>query len=69
VSWLPLLSLLLKLALAVSDIVRERKQMAAGEAVAIRTALEISHARVEKARAARRSAADGVSGDDPYLRD
>jgi hypothetical protein len=69
-SWLQVLGLVLRVAMAIADIVRERKQMAAGEATATIKALEESNARVEKARAARRAAAaGGVSDDDPYLRD
>jgi len=69
-SWVALLAGLLKLASAVADIVERRQLLAAGEAIAIKTALEETNARVEKARAARRAAAaSGMRDDDPYLRD
>jgi hypothetical protein len=69
-TWLQILGLLLKVSLALADIVRERKLMDAGEAIATVKALEETHARIEKARAARRAAAaGGMQDDDPYLRD
>lgn len=68
--WLQVLSLFLRVTLVLAGIVRERKLMAAGEAIATVTALEELNARVEKARAARRAAAaGGMQDDDPYLRD
>jgi hypothetical protein len=70
VTWLQLLALITKIALAVADIVRERNLMAAGEAQAVLKALEETNARVAKARAARNAAAaGGMQDDDPYLRD
>jgi hypothetical protein len=70
-SWVALLTGLLKLASAVADIVERRQLLAAGEAIAIRKSLEETNARVEKARAARAGVAAGGmrDDDDPYLRD
>jgi hypothetical protein len=69
-SWVALLTGLLKLASAVADIVERRQLLAAGEAIAIKKSLEETNARVEKARAARAgAAATGMRDDDPYLRD
>lgn len=69
-SWIALLTGLLKLASAVADIVERRQLLEAGEAIAIKTALEETNARVEKARAARAAAAaTGMRDDDPYIRD
>jgi hypothetical protein len=69
-SWVALLTGLLKLASAVADIVERRQLLAAGEALAIKTSLEETNARVEKARAARAAAAvTGMRDDDPYIRD
>jgi hypothetical protein len=70
VTWLQIFGLVVKVALALADIVRERKLMEAGSDSAIREHLEKTHALVEKARAARRAAASGgMQDDDPYLRD
>lgn len=69
-SWITIFGLVMKVALAVADIIRNRKLIEAGEAIAIKKSLEETNARVEKARAARaRAAASGMSDDDPYLRD
>lgn len=69
-NWVSLLIGVLKLANVVAGIVQQKKQLEAGEAIAIRKSLEETNARVEKARAARgRAAASGMSDDDPYLRD
>lgn len=69
-SWLALLTGLLKLANIIAGIVQTKKLLEAGEAIAIKKSLEETNARVEKARAARgRAAASGMSDDDPYLRD
>jgi len=69
-SWVALLTGLLKLALFAAERAREKKQMEAGEAIAIKNALEETNARVEKARAARAAAAaGGMRDDDPYRRD
>ena len=69
-TWLALLTGLLKLAATVAGIVQQKKLLEAGEAIAIKQSLEETNARVEKARAARsRAAASGMSDDDPYLRD
>jgi hypothetical protein len=70
VSWLAGFGLVLKLLLVGAKFLGDRQLLKAGEASAVLEALEIANARIEKARAARRSAGDGgVSGDDPYLRD
>ena len=69
-TWLQIFSLVLKLALALADVVRERKLIDAGADGAIRDYLEKTHVLVEKARVARRAAtARGMQDDDPYLRD
>lgn len=69
-SWVVLLTGILKLAAIVAGIVQQKKLLEAGEAIAIKTALEETNARVEKARAARAAAAaTGMRDDDPYLRD
>lgn len=69
-SWITIFGLVMKVALAVADILRNRKLIEAGEAIAIKKSLEETNARVEKAHAARAAAAaSGMSDDDPYLRD
>ncbi len=69
-SWVTAFGLVMKLALAIVDTLRNRKLIEAGEAIAIKTALEETNARVEKARAARAAAAaTGMRDDDPYIRD
>jgi hypothetical protein len=69
-SWLTAFNILMKLALAVADILRNRKLIEAGEAIAIKKSLEETNARVETAHAARAAAAaSGMRDDDPYLRD
>jgi hypothetical protein len=69
-SWITIFGLVMKVALAVADILRDRKLIEAGEAIAIKKSLEETNARVEKARAARAGAAvTRMSDDDPYLRD
>jgi hypothetical protein len=69
-SWVTILASLLKLAYIVAGMVERNKLLDAGEAIAIRKALEDTNARVEKAHAARRAAAaSGMRDDDPYLRD
>jgi len=69
-SWVSLLTGLLKLAAIVAGIVQQKKLLEAGEAIAIKRQLEETNARVEKARAARAAAAaTGMRDDDPYLRD
>jgi hypothetical protein len=69
-SWLTVFGLVMKVALAVADILRDRKLIDAGEAIAIRKSLEETNARVDKALSARRAAAaTGMRDDDPYLRD
>jgi hypothetical protein len=69
-SWLALLTGLLKLANIIAGIVQQKKLLEAGEAIAIKKSLEETNARVEKARAARAGAAvTRMSDDDPYLRD
>lgn len=69
-SWVALLTGLLKLANIIAGIVQQKRLLEAGEAIAIKTALEETNARVEKARAARAAAAaTGMRDDDPYLRD
>lgn len=69
-SWVALLTGILKLAAAIAGIVQQKKLLEAGEAIAIKRALEETNVRVEKARAARAAAAaTGMRDDDPYLRD
>jgi hypothetical protein len=69
-SWLALLTGLLKLASIIAGFVQQKKLLEAGEAIAIKKSLEETNARLERARAARaRAAATGMSDDDPYLRD
>ena len=69
-SWVVLLTGLLKLASIVAGIVQQKKLLEAGEAIAIRKSLEETNARVAKADAARRAAAaSGMRDDDPYRRD
>jgi hypothetical protein len=69
-SWITIFGLVMKVALAIVDTLRNRKLIEAGEAIAIKKSLEDTNARVEKARAARAgAAATGMSDDDPYLRD
>lgn len=69
-SWITIFGLVMKVALAVADIIRDRKLIEAGEAIAIKKSLEETNARVEKATAARRAAAaTSMRDDDPYLRD
>ena len=69
-SWVSLLTGLLKLAAIVAGIVQQKKLLEAGEAIAIKRQLEETNARVEKARAARAAAAaGGMRDDDPYRRD
>lgn len=69
-SWLALLTGLLKLAAIVAGIVQSKKLLEAGEAIAIKKSLEETNVRVEKARAARAvAAATGMRDDDPYIRD
>jgi hypothetical protein len=69
-SWVTLLTGLLKLATIIAGIVQQKKLLEAGEALAIKHTLEETNARVEKAHAARRAAAaTGMRDDDPYLRD
>lgn len=69
-SWVALLTGLLKLANVIANIVQQKNLLEAGEAIAIKNALEETNARVEKARAARAAAAaSGMRDDDPYIRD
>jgi hypothetical protein len=69
-SWLALLTGIVKLANIIAGIVQQKKLIDAGEAIAIRKSLEETNARVEKARAARAgAAATGMRDDDPYIRD
>ncbi|WP_088342459.1 MULTISPECIES: hypothetical protein [Rhodomicrobium] len=69
-TWLQIIGVALQVTLAFVTMLRERRLLQAGEADAIREALEETNARVEKALAARRAAgAAGMQDDDPYLRD
>lgn len=68
-TWLQVTGLALRLFLAFVTFAREKKLMQAGVAATIKDALEEGNARIEKGLAARRTAAGGVSDDDPYLRD
>lgn len=69
-SWVTVFGLVMKVALAIVDTLRNRKLIDAGEAIAIKRQLEETNARVEKARVARAgAAATGMRDDDPYIRD
>jgi hypothetical protein len=69
-SWLTVISALIKLALTLVQYAQQRQQLQAGEALAISEALKETNARIAKARAAR-AAVDvgGLPDDDPNLRD
>jgi len=69
-TWLKIIALALQAVTGLVAFLRERDLIKAGEAKAIAKGLEISHDRIQQARAARKRANDSdPDPDDPYLRD
>lgn len=68
-SWAKIVVLVIQVTSRFIAYMHEKRTLKAGAAEAVAKALQEAQQRVEKARAARRAAADRVPDDDPYRRD